>query len=263
MVIKYFRRIARGGAALMAATLGFTLLSVAAAPSPASASTNNCGIVSCTVYFDKQATRSLDNLFSTSVYSVAEGVATAAACFPFGGPWATAACSVVTIGGPIVIKTAAANAVKIDGCLTVKYGIGVRGGVQVGGVGVALGAVTDSSSYCQAGVPLFPDGTLIKNASAPYVYVVYGGAKFLIPNPAAFTALGFSWSAIRAVSDKDFYSVPPLPKYGTILREQTLPTVYRIENGRKRAVSLSEYVNNGYGRYLHYVTDGQLVQIPG
>lgn len=260
MTVKRLRRVARTGVALLASTLGLSLVGVSAAAPPASASvSNNCGIVTCTVYLDKQSTRSVNNLMGNNFENLGESVALGFACAAFGTPLAGVACGTVAAAGSFVVKTISQNAVNVDGCLTIKYGFGVQGSPTA--IGASLG-VSTNTSYCKAGVPLFANGTLVKQASLPYVYVIYGGAKFLIPNPAAFTALGFSWSAIKTISDKDFHNVPRLPAYGTILREQSIPTVYRIENGHKRAVTLTEFVNNGYGRDLHFVADGQLVQIP-
>ncbi|WP_018500775.1 trypsin-like serine protease [Parafrankia discariae] len=110
--------------------------------------------------------------------------------------------------------------------------------------------------------PAYLDGALLKEASTAWVYVSYGGAKFRIPDQAAFNALGFSWSAIRTVPNGTLAQIPSVPQDGTLLREFSHPNVYRVERGRKRLIELPEYLARDYGRWLHYVPDGTLGQIP-
>lgn len=106
------------------------------------------------------------------------------------------------------------------------------------------------------------DGMLFKEASSVWVYVCYGGAKFRIPDAATFDAMGLSWAAIRTLPDGDAATVADIPRDGTVLREMTNPYVHRIENGRKRLVTLDEFVANSYGAILRYVPNGGLNQIP-
>ena len=107
-----------------------------------------------------------------------------------------------------------------------------------------------------------PDGMLVKEAGSMWVYVCYGGAKFRIPDATAFGNLGLSWDAVRVLPDGGTNAIADVPQDGTVLRELTAPYVYRVENGRKRLVTLAEFTADNYGAILRYVPDGGLNQIP-
>src|SRR5215469_7631178 len=49
-------------------------------------------------------------------------------------------------------------------------------------------------------LPALPaDRTLVREINRPEVFVVYGGAKFWIPDPATLFSLGFNWSRVRVI----------------------------------------------------------------
>lgn len=77
------------------------------------------------------------------------------------------------------------------------------------------------------------DGILYRENSRPEVYVIYGRAKFWIPNPDVFNAMGFSWSSVRVVPDGSLANISTIPIYYTLLREYSKPEVYVMIGGKK------------------------------
>jgi hypothetical protein len=126
----------------------------------------------------------------------------------------------------------------------------------------AWGFIKGNAADALTVAPRFPDGTLIKEPSQQWVYVIYGGARFRIRDAGQFTGLGFRWEAIQPVPDGVALGLPAVPADGTVLRELTNPTVYRVSDGYKRPVSLAEYLAHDDGAFLHYVSDGALANIP-
>ena len=64
----------------------------------------------------------------------------------------------------------------------------------------------------------YPDGTLLKSADQPQVWLVKGGQRHLIPSPDVFNGDGFSWSAILVVSEAEINGIaqgPDVPLYTT------------------------------------------------
>jgi hypothetical protein len=67
--------------------------------------------------------------------------------------------------------------------------------------------------------PLLPsrsDGTLL-TGSAPEAYVMASGQRHLIPDPATFAVLGYSWADVQHVMDSDLNAIPlgaPIPAGG-------------------------------------------------
>lgn len=55
--------------------------------------------------------------------------------------------------------------------------------------------------------PSRADGTLLK-ASGPKIYVMQGGKRHWIPDPATFNASGYQWSAVVQVADADLNAIP-------------------------------------------------------
>lgn len=90
----------------------------------------------------------------------------------------------------------------------------------------AMGLST-SGAIPLASLPPFPaDGTLLREADRPEVYVVYGGAKFWIPNPETLFALGFDWSRVKVVPSGGTAKLAAMPISGTLIKEQSDPRVY-------------------------------------
>jgi hypothetical protein len=104
---------------------------------------------------------------------------------------------------------------------------------------------------------------LVKAADQPEVYVVYGGAKFWIPSPEVFNAMGFQWNAIQTVSVQDIAAIPNVPQDGTLLKEQSTPPVYLMQGGAKcHVLSSAGVVAAGGWDEVRVVPDGALANIP-
>jgi hypothetical protein len=113
--------------------------------------------------------------------------------------------------------------------------------------------------------PRFPDASVVRETSAPEVYVIFGGAKFWVPDPTILAQWYGGWAAVRVVSDgtlKD-EGIGDTPVDNTLLKEITAPTVWRIENGEKRWV-VSPTVLARYGGWsaVRTVPDGTTTRFP-
>ena len=70
--------------------------------------------------------------------------------------------------------------------------------------------ISDSEWSAIPSGPAYPsrvDGTLLTD-SGPKVYVMQGGQRHWIPDPATFNASGYQWSAIVRVADADLAAIP-------------------------------------------------------
>ncbi|MFN8454069.1 MAG: hypothetical protein U0401_05230 [Anaerolineae bacterium] len=93
----------------------------------------------------------------------------------------------------------------------------------------------------------YPDLSLLKETSRPEVYVIMGGAPFHIPDPATLNRLyPPGWPAVKVVPDGTIATLPVLPEEGTILKEEHMPEVWRIEGAQKRHIT-SPIVLGRYG----------------
>ncbi len=90
------------------------------------------------------------------------------------------------------------------------------------------------------------DGALQREVSSPDVFAIYGGAKFCIPNVTTLVRLFGNSAEIISVADQALDQVPSTPCNGTILREETDPRVWLMENGMRRRI-LSPRVLVRYG----------------
>ena len=61
----------------------------------------------------------------------------------------------------------------------------------------------------------YEDGTLVRRSTGPEVYVVYGGAKFHVPDMDAY---GYRWEDVRVLPPQVVDSLPHIPRDGTVLR---------------------------------------------
>jgi hypothetical protein len=108
------------------------------------------------------------------------------------------------------------------------------------------------------------DGTLVKERSHPAVFVCQGGAKFHIPDPATFEAMGFLWADIGTVPDGALASVPDIPYDGALLRERSSDPVFVIQNGQRSHVSSPTRMSDLclYWENVRTVPDNALAAIP-
>jgi hypothetical protein len=88
------------------------------------------------------------------------------------------------------------------------------------------------------------DGTLLREASRPEVYIVHGGAKFWLLSWDEFNAMGLDANAIQVVADGEMIKFGIIPREGTLLRELSGPEVYVFRGGRKVHVPSAEEFNN-------------------
>jgi len=111
----------------------------------------------------------------------------------------------------------------------------------------------------------FPDGAVAREVSAPEVYVIFGGAKFRIPDPATLARLYGGWAAVRVVPDGTLATtgVGEIPADETLLREEHDAVVWRMDHGRKRWV-ISPTVLAKYGGWnqVRIVPDQAVLRIP-
>jgi hypothetical protein len=114
------------------------------------------------------------------------------------------------------------------------------------------------------GRPPLGDGTLIKEASNPRIYIIYGGAKFWIPNAPTFNRMyPGGWNRVVVVPDGDLANVPDLAQDGTILREEHNAYVWRMDGGKKCWVTTpSVLLRFGGWPMVRVVPDLSLANIP-
>jgi len=98
-------------------------------------------------------------------------------------------------------------------------------------------------------------GSLVKAADSARVYVISDHAKRWITSAEVFTGLGYNWANIKTVSAAELSVYPegdPITvtyrhPNGTLLKYQTYPEVYRLENGQRRHIANSTvFTNLGY-----------------
>lgn len=80
---------------------------------------------------------------------------------------------------------------------------------------------------------IYPNGTLIKTANNPAVYLLDNGKRRWITSPASFLSHGFLWDRIRTLSDFEMSLYPPdslqpevRTRPGTLLKSEANPAVY-------------------------------------
>lgn len=101
-----------------------------------------------------------------------------------------------------------------------------------------------------------PDGTLVKYASSPNVYIIESGLKRLIPSIDIFSVLKYMWSSIVEIVDSEAYTSGENMTAevsacactdGTLIRYLSSPSVYILEAGKKRLIpSAGDFEGLGY-----------------
>jgi hypothetical protein len=106
------------------------------------------------------------------------------------------------------------------------------------------------------------DGSLVRERSSAPVYVVFGGARFWIPDPTWLERYG-GWAAVTEVPDGALANVPAIPREGTVLREWSSAPVYVVQGGQKRWIPNPTILDRFGGRpAVRVVPDGGLAAIP-
>jgi hypothetical protein len=108
------------------------------------------------------------------------------------------------------------------------------------------------------------EGTLLQEAGDPRVYVVYGGAKFWIPSPDQFNALGYQWTHIRHFPAGSMAYIADIPGEGTLLRELSKPEIYVVQQGKRHWIqSPQDFAAHGFNPILvRIIPDGSIAQVP-
>lgn len=107
------------------------------------------------------------------------------------------------------------------------------------------------------------DDFLAKEASGSNIYVIYAGAKFLIPDMATLYRLYGVASMVNTVPDGNLIRFGAIPKDGTILREENAVYIWLMEAGKKRHITTPRILGR-YGGWdkVRVVPDYALNNIP-
>jgi hypothetical protein len=111
------------------------------------------------------------------------------------------------------------------------------------------------------------EGMLVREHSSAPVYVIFGGAKFWLPDP---TWLGRysprQWADVVVVPDGALAAVPAVPQDGTVLREWSNAAVFVVLNRQKCWIRtfelLDKYTEGQRWSRVRVVPDGALAAIP-
>ena len=86
-------------------------------------------------------------------------------------------------------------------------------------------------------LPTLPvDFTLVREWNSPKAYVVFGGAKFEIPDDQTLYTLGFTSDMVRVIPAGGTAKLRTVPIDGTLIKEQNDPSIYLVENDELRRV---------------------------
>lgn len=97
------------------------------------------------------------------------------------------------------------------------------------------------------GANVWPDGSVLREISDPSVYVIYGGAKFSIADPATlFRLFPTGWAVVQVVPDGTLAALGAVPADGTVMREENSAYVWLIEAGTKRHITTPDVLRR-YG----------------
>lgn len=125
----------------------------------------------------------------------------------------------------------------------------------------------DVDTYVDGNPFGYDDGMLIKG-SGPKVWVIAGGKRRHIADPAAFARLGYDWDNLIEIPDTDVEQYEETDELsgeaqapeGALLRVEGDPKVYVIEGGRRRHVPNPDVFAARKLRWTHVqVVDGEVV----
>ena len=86
-------------------------------------------------------------------------------------------------------------------------------------------------------LPTLPvDFTLVREWNSSKTYVVFGGAKFEIPDDQTLYTLGFTSDMVRVIPAGGTAKLRTVPIDGTLIKEQNDPSIYLVENEELRRV---------------------------
>src|SRR5207237_76061 len=136
-------------------------------------------------------------------------------------------------------------------------------------LGLDLGQVRriPNGAFDRNGIGTVPaDGTLLQELDGGPVYVVYGGARFGLPDPETAAALGLNLGRVGRGPGGSFDrgGIGFVPADGTLLQQQGDPVVYVIQRGQRRGVpsrEAADMLGLDWGR-IHWVPSGELNALP-
>jgi hypothetical protein len=114
-------------------------------------------------------------------------------------------------------------------------------------------------------LPAIPaDFTLVREWNRPEVYVVFGGARFRIPDPPTLFSLGFDWSMVRVIPAGGTSKLLSIPIDRTLLKEQHDQKVFVVDNQQLRLVKSPAVMEARClpWRHVRVVPDGSLSTLP-
>ena len=113
-------------------------------------------------------------------------------------------------------------------------------------------------------LPAFPaDFTVLREWNRPEVFVVFGGAKFLFPDPQTLMALGFTWNDVRDIPRGGTSKLRIVPMDGTLIKEQHDQRVFLAVNGQLRFTSPAVMDARSLpSRHVRTVPDTTLAALP-
>ena len=114
-------------------------------------------------------------------------------------------------------------------------------------------------------LPAIPaDFTLVREWNRPEVDVVFGGAKFQIPDPPTLITLGFDWSMVRVIPAGGLSKLLTIPIDGTLIREQHDAKVFLVDNQQLRQVKITTVMDAACfpWRHVRVVPDTSLSALP-
>lgn len=145
--------------------------------------------------------------------------------------------------------------------------VGIGATVRDGRVFLTQDFVRNDGWLPPAAVPDFSqasDNDLVRNPASGAVYLIEGGAKFWIRDPAAFAAAGYSWASVRDLSPRVLDAVPDTPRDGSLLAQRGDNSVFLIQGGAKFWVP-SPYEFDALGlnwNAVQIVPSGGMGQVP-
>jgi PASTA domain len=115
-----------------------------------------------------------------------------------------------------------------------------------------------------APAPWAHDGAVVKELSAPEVYLLFGGARFHVGSPDELVALGLSWAQVVTVADGALDRFDRVPDRGTMLRERASAEVWRSLGDRLCWIPTAEAMRllGLSGAQVHTVPAGSLAAFP-
>jgi hypothetical protein len=132
-------------------------------------------------------------------------------------------------------------------------------------MGVNLASARLETTTAVNAIPFEPaDMTLLREVSRPEIFVMIGGARYHIPSPAAFTAMGFDWGNVRLVPDGSTRAFQRLSYEGALIKELSSDPVYVVRNRALSHISSPTRFDElcFSWRNLRTAPDGGLAQWP-